>query len=601
VPAISDYGFLSDCQSTALVGRDGSVDWYCVPRLDSPSVFGRILDEKAGHWSITPRGDYRDSRSYLADSLVLRTEFATPGGRVALTDALALSPESRGHEIGRRVPHELLRRVEGVSGAVEVDVEFTPRMEYGLTTPRFHAEDGRLRAAGGRVELVLETDASHTCDESGRGRYTVHAGERIDYRLRTVDAFGADLAYSSAEGVSSLEDTLNVWRSWADLHRDYKGLYLDPVKRSALVLQGLTFQPSGALAAAATTSLPERRSGGWNWDYRFGWIRDASLTMFAEWIASCPDEPVRFFHWIEQAGGILEEEAVQIVYGLTGERDLTEHSVDRLAGFDGVGPVIVGNDAWRQRQLDVLGNVLDAAHLLRNEIGELDEDTKDLLAGYADRAATDWRLPDAGMWEARDGEQHYTSSKVMCWVALDRAVKMADRLAPHGHVERWTRERDAVRQTVLDEAWSASAGAYAGAFGSDELDASVLMMPIVGFLPASDPRMLATTEAVRDRLGVRGFVRRWEGEPNGFLICSYWLVECLVMAGRTDEAASVFERVTTFANDLGLLAEEVDVETGELLGNFPQAFSHVGLVNAAWRLTQAREESGKARAVAERP
>ncbi len=586
---IADYALLSDCQSAALVGMDGSVDWYCTPRIDASSVFARLLDHNAGHWHLRPQGSYRVRRAYLDDSLVLRTEFETPKGRIAVVDALGFELGARGHDIGLRAPHELLRRVEGLDGSVDLEMEFAPRMEYGLTKPRLDWDDGRVKATGGPVGLTLETDAPIDCSETGaHAAYLVRAGDSFTYRLRYRDNF-AETPHTSEEP-ATIEDTLEGWRSWAELHRGYEGRHLDPVRKSSLVLQGLTYAPAGAIAAAPTTSLPEVLGGSANWDYRYAWLRDASLTMFALWVAACPDEPYRFFHWIERAGGRLEDEPVQIVYGVTGQRDLTEHTLGNLEGYEGSKPVRVGNDAWTQRQLDVLGWVLDAAHILRERLGELDGQTKELLVGYADRAARDWRRPDAGMWELRDREQHYTSSKVMCWVALDRGVKLADRIgAGSAAVASWERARDDVKAAVLAEAWSERAGAYAGWFGSDELDSSVLLLPIVGFLPATDARMRATIDAVESRLATDGLVRRWESEPNAFLICSYWLSECLVMAGEHERGRQVFGRVTGLANDVGLLSEEADAHSGELLGNFPQAFSHVGLVNAAWRLTEAEE------------
>lgn len=598
---IDGYAFLSDCQSAALVGLDGSIDWLCLPRFDSPSVFGRLLDQEAGHWLIRPSARFRTMRRYAADSLVLTTTFETAEGRVALTDAMLFAPGAREHEIGRTVPHVLERRLEGLAGSVDIEMEFAPRLEYGLTKPRHECGDGCVRAYGGEVDLTLTSDAPLACDERmASSRFTLRAGESFTFRLQyTGFGDGGDGCAPAGAGASTA-DTLEAWRSWAAQHRGYRGLYLDEVKIGALVLQGLTYEPSGALAAAATTSLPERLGQAWNWDYRYAWLRDASLTMFAQWVASCPHEAIRFFHFVERAGGRLEDGPVQIVYGLRGKRDLAEHALAHLAGFEDSRPVRVGNAAWTQRQLDVLGEVLDAAHLLRDQL-EWDADTEELLVAYADRACREWKQPDAGMWETRDAERHYTSSKVMCWVALDRAVKLAGRLGAERHADRWARERDAVKAAVLEQAWSERAGAYAGAFGSDDLDASVLQLPIVGFLPATDPRMRATIEAVHDRLAVKGLVRRWASEPNGFLICTYWLAECLVMAGETERAVRVFERVTALANDVGLLSEEADVETGELLGNFPQAFSHVGLINAAWRISESRRGSAAAMSVAERP
>jgi len=327
--------------------------------------------------------------------------------------------------------------------------------------------------------------------------------------------------------------------------------------------------------------------GELNFDYRYAWLRDLSLTIRSLWLAACPDEPSRLFAWLADSAGHVRDELVQIMYGVEGERDLTEHVLEHLGGYRGSVPVRVGNEAWKQDQLDVFGEVLDAAKLLEDKLGEFAPATQQLLVSLAHRAASTWEQPDAGMWEARDKRRHYTSSKVMCWVALDRAVDLAPCLGASADPDAWARARDEVRRAVLDQAWSEKAGAYTGAFGSDDLDASVLLLPVVGFLPADDTRMRATIEAVERELGEGGLVRRWPSDRSGFLICTYWLVECLVLAGQPDRARAWFLRATEYANDLGLLAEEADPETGELLGNFPQAFSHVGLVNAAWRLGQA--------------
>jgi GH15 family glucan-1,4-alpha-glucosidase len=336
--------------------------------------------------------------------------------------------------------------------------------------------------------------------------------------------------------------------------------------------------------AAATTSLPEELGGELNFDYRFAWLRDLSLTIRSLWIAACPDEPSRLFEWFSTVAGRNGGKLVQIMYGVEGERDLTEHDLAHLAGYRGSRPVRIGNQAWSQKQLDVLGEVLDAAHVLRDSLGDLDAPVQDMLVTLADRAADSWREPDAGMWEARDAERHYTSSKVMCWTALDRAVRLAPRLGAGADAARWASARDDVRAAVLTRAWSDKAGAFTGAFGSDDLDASVLLLPLVGFVPATDERMWATIESVERELAAGGLIRRWPSDPSGFLICTYWLVECLAMAGHQRRATAWFHSAGAHANDLGLLAEQADPTTGELLGNFPQAFSHVGLINAAWRL-----------------
>jgi len=355
------------------------------------------------------------------------------------------------------------------------------------------------------------------------------------------------------------------------------------------VLQALTYQPSGAIVAAPTTSLPEIVGGEANWDYRYAWLRDASLTMNALWIAACPHEAARYFDWMSAAVGHRADRQVQIMFGVEGERDLTEHELDHLAGYAGSKPVRIGNQAWGQRQLDVMGEILEAAYIMRREL-DFSDRTVAFLCNLADRAAADWREPDAGIWEARDGERHYTSSKLMCWVALDRGVKLADRLGEGAHPQDWATQRDELRAEILEHAYDDSIGAYAGAFGSDRLDASVLLMAIMGFLPADDERMLATIHAIDSELGVDGLVRRWthaSDDEGAFVICSFWLAACLAQAGEVDRAREVFEHIVGHANDLGLLAEEIDPRDGSLLGNFPQAFSHVGLIRAAASIDEA--------------
>ncbi len=588
--AIDDYGFLSDCHSAALVGRAGSVDWWCVPRFDSPSVFGRLLGADAGHWSLRPTAGFEVVRRYLPGTLVLRTSFTTAGGEVTVLDALGLELGARGHEIGLRSPHVLLRRIEGVRGAVQMETELAPRMEYGLTVPHVDGSPDGMVAWGGPVRLALAGPVALTLGLGcATGRFTVRAGERVDLRLDFTPSTEVGSRADPGEQ-ATLEETIAGWESWTELHDGYQGRHARAVHRSSLVLQGLTFRPSGAVVAAATTSLPEKMGGDLNFDYRYAWLRDLSLTIRSLWIAACPDEANRLFRWIADASGALGDGRVQIMYGVAGERNLAEHELTHLPGFRDSRPVRIGNGAWDQVQLDVLGEVLDAAEQLREQLGELEERTRQLLITLAERAAATWREPDAGMWEARDERRQYVSSKVMCWVALDRAIRLAPLLGDDVDLDRWKEVRERVRVAVLTNAWSEPAGAYAGAFGSDQLDASVLLLPLVHFLPARDERMWATIEAIESELGDVGLVRRWPEDPMGFLICTYWLVECLALGGELSRAEAWFARATSYANDLGLLAEEADPDRRELLGNFPQAFSHVGLINAAWRLTeQARE------------
>ncbi|WP_406044503.1 glycoside hydrolase family 15 protein [Micromonospora sp. NBC_00898] len=581
---IGDHGFLADGRSAALVDLAGSVNWWCPARFDGPAVFGRILDDDAGHWVIQPEADFATDRAYLTDSLVLRTVFTTATGAVAVTDALALEPGARGHDIGRSSPRVLARVVRGLAGEVRMRLRYRPRFEYGRVTARLRREDGRLVATAGATRLDLRADAELSCEPAeARGSFTVRAGEVRQFTLGYAPAYDA-AAPAPLDADQVIDNAVAGWRSWLALH-EYDGLYRERVRHSALVVQGLTYRPSGAVVAAVSTSLPEKLGGERNYDYRFVWVRDFSLTLEALSRAACSDEVDRQFEWMARSMGVIDDGPVPIMYGVEGERDLTEHHLDHLTGYAGSRPVLIGNDAWRQRQTDVVGEILGAAWMMRDRLDPLRPDVRQLLRAMADRAAHDWRLPDAGMWEARDAERHYVSSKVQCWAALDRAVRFGSRLAEPAEVARWAVARDEVRAAILAEAWSERAGAFTGVFGSDDLDASVLLMPLVGFLPATDPRMRSTVRAVRERLADGDLLRRWDGDPAGFVICSFWLVGCLAMAGEREHAGELFERLADRANDVGLLAEQIDPRTGEPLGNFPQAFSHIGLINAAGGLS----------------
>lgn len=583
---ISDYAFLSDCQSAALVGRDGSIDWFCLPRFDSPSIFASLLDPNAGHWRLCPAERFNTRRNYVKESLVLRSVFTTASASVEVIDALALEPGSSGHEIGLRVPHAILRLVRGLKGTMEMEMELSPRFEYGRTAPGFmHVDDGLVISGGGmRLKLLASPGVQlDLANNDAAAALRIEAGETAGFTLMMDPPSGSFPKPMDTE--QAIQETVTAWQSLSSLHEAYQGMYVEQVRRGAFVLQGLTYQPTGAVVAAATTSLPEVVGGSANWDYRFSWLRDASMMMRALWVAACPDEPERFFDWIYQAGSGNGRSAFQIMYGVNAERNLTERELAHLQGFAGSRPVRVGNDAWKQKQLDVMGEVVNAAYVLRERLGPMSEPVRELLIGLADQAAANWRQPDSGIWEARDRERHYTASKVMCWVALDRAIKLVDILGASNKIEKWKRVRQEVREAILACGWNPEVGAFTGAFDSSELDAAVLLMPLVEFLPATDERMRSTIEVIQNRFCHNGLVRRWQEEENGFFLCSYWLAECLAMAGRKERAREIFEQVTARANDVGLLSEMADISSGDLLGNFPQAFSHVGLINAAWRLT----------------
>jgi alpha,alpha-trehalase len=600
--SIAEHALLSDCHSAALVTTAGSVDWLCFPRFDSASVFAALLDDDAGHWAIRPAGEFTSTRRYLDRTLSLETTFRTATGTLVLVDALAMGPDNQGHALGAQAPHLLIRSVTCPDGEVDVDIGYEPRPEYGIIRPLLSQTDGGVTARGGAEWLVLSTPVRlELGDSRAHGRVRMRAGQRLHFALHssTLEEQPARV-WAQDELAQRLDATVRAWRSWSALHQSYQGPWRDLVHHSGRVLQGLTFQPSGAIVAAATTSLPEAAGGERNWDYRYSWVRDACFTMQALWVAACPDEASDFFAFMTTAaaGGIGAGTPLQIMFGVGGEHDLTEREMPHLRGWRDSRPVRVGNGAWRQQQIDVYGELLDAAHRLADQITAVDEDMRAFLVALADTAAVRWRETDQGIWEVRGEPRHFLYSKVMCWVALDRAITLAGRLHATEKVAGWKAAQDEIHQTVLREGWNPGVGAFTQYFASDALDASNLMMPIVGFLPADDPRMRATIDAIAAQLtDERGLVYRYRteagvdglaGEEGTFLLCTFWLAQALALAGEVDRAVQVFEHAVAYCNDVGLLAEEIDPATGELLGNFPQAFSHIGLVNAAWAITEAQ-------------
>jgi alpha,alpha-trehalase len=603
---IAAYGLLADCNTAALVDRDGSIGWLCLPRFDSSAVFAQILDPSGGHWAIRPVSEYRRERRYLPGTLVIETTFTTGSGAVKLTDAMAFAEGQREHELGHRAPHLVLRSIEGVSGRVELDFELAPRPEYGLVKPLFRQTDHGGRTFGGPNQVLVSAGVPASIDDATmRARFWVAAGEQVGFALQWVPAEGpAPASLSSAEVAARIDDTAAGWRSWEEVHDLYEGPHRELVRLSSRVLKGLTYRPTGAIVAAPTTSLPETPGGERNWDYRYAWIRDASLTLAALYIGACSDEAGDFVSFMtSSAGGQASEPSCQIMYGITGEHDLTERELSHLRGWRDSAPVRVGNGAWEQTQLDVYGELLNSLYLYREQLGELHPEIRRFVADLADTAARRWRETDAGMWEMRGEPRHHLSSKVFCWVALDRALALAPQLGTYARVEHWAAERDQIREAVLTRGWSEARRAYAQSFDSDELDAAQLLMPLLGFLTATDERMRSTIEQIAAELTEAGHVLRYRnqaglnadgltGEEGTFVICSFWLVSALAQAGEIDRAEALFGQLTGFANDLGLLAEEIDIATGELLGNFPQAFSHIGLITAAWEIDKARGRVG---------
>ncbi|MDQ1519100.1 MAG: alpha,alpha-trehalase [Actinomycetota bacterium] len=595
---IAEYALLSDCRSAALVHRAGSIDWLCFPRFDGPSVFGRIVDEDAGHWSIHPIDDAEVSRRYLPDTLVLETTFRTATGTAKVIDALAFGRHERGHALGAGVPSVVLRDVVGVEGEVEFELEYSPRPEYGLIFPLLEAHENGVRTRGGADLLALTSPVPCIIDGSdARARFVVGAGNDLAFALHHRTSSEAAPTFWSADDIRArLGDTTEAWRTWSALHQSYEGPWHDLVHQSGRVLYALTYYPTGAICAAATTSLPESVGGERNWDYRYAWVRDASFTMQALWVAACPDEAGKFFEFMASAAATQLRRGfdLQIMFGIGGERDLTERTLPHLSGWRGSAPVRVGNGAWEQRQLDVYGELLDAVYRFPDQLDRMSPTTRQFLADLADAAAGMWQEKDQGIWEIRGEPRDFLYSKLMCWVALDRAIALAERVGATDRVERWKGSREEITDAILHQGWNDEAGAYTQSFGATELDASNLMMVIVGFLPADDPRMRATIDAIAERLtDEHGLVYRYladdglAGDEGTFLLCTFWLAHAYALAGEVERATEVFERAAAFANDVGLLAEEVDARNGELLGNFPQAFSHIGLVNAAWAISQA--------------
>jgi len=599
---IGDYALLSDCRTAALVSRAGSVDWLCFPRFDAPAVFARILDPEGGHFAIRPVGEFEARRRYVDQTMVLETTFSTAAGTAVLTDAMAVGRNERGHDLGAGSPGVLLRQLACTDGAVDVEVSYAPRPEFGLIHPILEEVPGGLAARGGAGRLLLSGPASFQVEgATATARLHLTAGQAVMFALQHAPMADPPLAaWDPGQITVRLSDTMQGWRSWSAIHQTYEGPWRDLVHHSGRVLQALTFAPTGAIVAAPTTSLPETIGGERNWDYRYTWVRDASLTMEALWVAACPDEADRFFGFLaDAAASQLHRGAdLQIMFGIGGERDLSERELSHLAGWRDSRPVRVGNGAWTQRQLDVYGELLGAAERLVQQLGELDPVTKRFLAAAADTAAARWKDKDQGIWEIRGEPRDFLYSKLMCWVALDRAITLAPQLGASDKVPGWTAAREEIRAAILENGWSEKAGAFTQTFGGEDLDASNLMLACTGFLPGDDPRMKATIDATAERLtDERGLVYRYlahdglAGEEGTFLLCTFWLAQAQALAGEVDQAVATFERAVAAINDVGLLAEEVDAASGEMIGNFPQAFSHIGLINAAWAIAQAQQRA----------
>lgn len=591
---IEDYALIGDCETAALVGRDGSIDWLCWPRFDSGACFAALLGgPEHGRWLLAPTVAVRSVvRRYRPGTLVLETDFATETGIVRVIDFMP--PRSR--------VSDLVRLVVGVEGQVPMGMELILRFDYGAIVPWVtRLEDGALRCIAGPDMVVLNTEAEHHGEGlTTRSNFTVQAGETVALTLTYAPSHLPVPELADPE--TSLADTEVFWRDWSGRCVE-AGPWTEIVQRSLITLKALTYSPTGGIVAAATTSLPEHLGGNRNWDYRFCWVRDATLSLLALIDSGFYDEAQAWRDWLLRAAAGSPDQ-LQIMYGLAGERRLTEWEVPWLPGYEGSAPVRIGNAAHGQLQLDVFGELMDALYQALRAGVRGDGAGWKLARDLLRHLETIWREPDEGIWEVRGGRQHFTHSKVMAWLAFDRAVRVVEEFGLEGPVERWRACASAIHAEVCERGFDLELGSFVQAYGSRQLDASLLMLPIVGFLPADDPRIVGTVAAIERRLVKDGLVLRYDsaevedGLPTGegaFLACSFWLADVYVLMDRLDDATTLFERLLSLCNDVGLLAEEYDTHAGRQLGNFPQAFSHVGLIDTALNLSRA-EKPAKQRA-----
>lgn len=580
---IEDYALIGDTQTAALVSRDGSIDWLCMPRFDSGACFAALLGEsRHGCWRLAPAAAARAiRRRYIEGTLVLETEVTTESGRVRILDCMPLRD---------RTP-DIVRLVEGVDGVVPMQMEIVPRFDYGAVVPWIRVVDGVLHAIGGPDALALRTEVELTGDRLAvHADFTISAGQRVPFVLSWHASHEPPPPPLNA--AAAVEDTIAWWREWTS-RCTYRGPWREAVLGSLITLKALTYGPTGGIVAAPTTSLPEALGGVRNWDYRYCWLRDATFTLCALLISGHREEACAWREWLLRsvAGDPAQ---LQIMYGPAGERRLPEMILDWLPGYEKSAPVRVGNAAVAQLQLDVYGEVMDAMHLARRVGLPPHPWSWQLQRELLDFLKSGWQQPDEGLWEVRGPRQHFTHSKVMAWVAFDRAVKAVERFGLDGPAERWRARAAQIHEEVCRLGFDAQRGCFTQAYGSPRLDAGLLLMPLVGFLPPTDPRVAGTVRAIERELLHDGFVLRYrsdevlDGLPPGegaFLACTFWLADNYALAGRVDEARRLFERLLSLRNDVGLLSEEYDPPTGRLLGNFPQAFSHVGIINTAFNLT----------------
>jgi GH15 family glucan-1,4-alpha-glucosidase len=582
---LEDYGFIGDTHTGALVGINGSIDWLCTPRFDSDACFAKLLGtEKNGCWRISPQQPpHRVTHAYRGETLILETTFETETGTAKLIDFMP--PDGRYRDV--------VRIVEGVQGSVNMEMKLTIRFDYGLTIPWVKQTDEGLTAVAGPNALLLRADVpTFGEDLSTMARFSVAAGERKSFVLTWHPSH--DEAPKLIDACKSLDTTEEYWREWSS-RCTYRGEWREAVMRSLITLKGMTYAPTGGIVAALTTSLPEKLGGVRNWDYRFCWLRDATFTLYSLMQAGYREEAAAWSNWLLRA--VAGDPAqLQIMYGAGGERRLTEVQLPHLCGYENSVPVRIGNAACDQLQLDVYGEVMDAMHLARCMNIECDPAYWHLQRHIVDFVEAQWMKPDEGIWEIRGPRRHFTHSKVMAWVAIDRAVRAVEEFGLDGPVERWRALRQEIHDDICAKGFHPERKAFTQFYGSDKLDAALLMMPLVGFLPATDERVSSTVDLIAKELVNDGYVQRYhpeesaaiDGLPPGegaFLPCSFWLVDCLHLMGREKEARAFFQRLLDVRSGLGLLSEEYETKQHRLIGNFPQAFSHIGLINTARNLS----------------
>jgi GH15 family glucan-1,4-alpha-glucosidase len=580
---IEDYCMIGDCETAALVSREGSIDWLCLPSFSSAACFAALLGTREhGFWRISPVGKVKAvRRQYEAHTLVVETMFETKDGEVCLVDFM---PPRGEHS-------HVVRMVRGVRGKVAMEMDLAIRFDYGRTIPWVTSEDHTLRAIAGSDMVVLQADAPLRGEGmTTRSEFTVRAGETVSFTLTSLSSMEKVPAAQPAE--TALKETQDFWREWSTRNQ-YRGPYAEAVERSLMTLKAMTYKPSGGIVAAVTTSLPEKIGGTRNWDYRYCWLRDTAFTLLVLMQAGYLDEAVEWRKWLLRAIAGAPDQ-VQTIYGICGERQLVEWEADWLPGYEGSLPVRIGNAAVNQFQLDVFGEVAAALNRLPEATEDIRVSATAVQAALIDHLCKVWQEPDQGIWETRDGAQHFTHSKVMAWVALDRAIQHHEHYDGGGDVKRWKKNREMIHKEVCEKGFNKKLNSFVRSYGSKELDASCLRIGLVGFLPMDDPRIIGTVEAIEKRLMRDGFVARYDtrttddGLPAGegaFLACSFWMVTCLWLIGRKADATAMFERLLALRNDVGLLSEEYDVVGKRLVGNFPQALSHIALVHSAFAMS----------------